>query len=87
MVTHNYDQVEKYATRKIKMHDGKIVEDKKIKDVNIDVNLSTVEYKDITVSNKLRLGIRNTFNIFTKFSLLFLVFIFSSGFLTWICFF
>ena len=82
MVTHNYDQVEKYATRKIKMHDGKIVEDKKIKDVNIDVNLSTVEYKDITVSNKLRLGIRNTFNIFTKFSLLFLVFLFLvAGFL------
>ena len=29
-VTHNYEQVEKYATRKLVMHDGKIIEDKKI---------------------------------------------------------
>ena len=27
IVTHNFEQVEKYATRKIKMHDGKIIED------------------------------------------------------------
>lgn len=30
VVTHNYNQIEKYATRKIVMHDGKIIEDKKI---------------------------------------------------------
>lgn len=28
VVTHNYEQFEKYATRKIKMHDGKVAEDK-----------------------------------------------------------
>lgn len=28
VVTHNYEQFEQYATRKIKMHDGKVAEDK-----------------------------------------------------------
>ena len=28
VVTHNYEQFDKYATRKIKMHDGKVAEDK-----------------------------------------------------------
>ncbi|MBR3200097.1 MAG: ABC transporter ATP-binding protein [Mogibacterium sp.] len=31
IVTHNYEQAEPYVTRKITMHDGKIIEDKKIK--------------------------------------------------------
>ena len=30
IVTHNYDQAEPYVTRKLTMHDGKIIEDKKI---------------------------------------------------------
>ena len=30
IVTHNYEQVEPYVTRKLTMHDGKIIEDKKI---------------------------------------------------------
>ncbi|MCF0112350.1 MAG: ABC transporter ATP-binding protein, partial [Erysipelotrichaceae bacterium] len=30
IVTHNYEQVEQYATRRIRMHDGKIVEDEVI---------------------------------------------------------
>ena len=32
IVTHNYEQVEPYVTRKIEMHDGKVVEDKKLSD-------------------------------------------------------
>lgn len=76
IVTHNYDQVEQYVTRKIKMHDGKVLEDKVIKQVDdIEVN-ETVNYKDITNLNKLRLGIRNTFNIIPKFLLVFSVFLF-----------
>ena len=31
IVTHNYDQVEPYVTRKITMHDGRVVEDRKIR--------------------------------------------------------
>lgn len=34
VVTHNYSQVEPYATRRIKMHDGLIIEDNKIKEVD-----------------------------------------------------
>lgn len=32
IVTHNYEQVEPYVTRKITMHDGRVVEDKVIKE-------------------------------------------------------
>ena len=31
IVTHNYEQVEKYVTRKITVHDGKIIEDKEVR--------------------------------------------------------
>ena len=41
VVTHNYDQIEKYATRKIKMSDGKIVENYYIN----SKNYSTVDVK------------------------------------------
>ena len=76
IVTHNYDQVEQYVTRKIKMHDGKVLEDKVIKQVD-DIEIKeVVNYKDITTLNKLRLGIRNTFNIMPKFLLVFSVFLF-----------
>lgn len=76
IVTHNYDQVEQYVTRKIKMHDGKVLEDKIIKQVD-DIEIKeVVNYKDITTFNKLRLGIRNTFNIIPKFLLVFSVFLF-----------
>lgn len=40
VVTHDYEQVSEYATRKIKMHDGEVVEDKKIK--NADTKESDV---------------------------------------------
>ena len=40
IVTHNYEQIEKYVTRKITMHDGRIIEDKKIKDIKNDIKAS-----------------------------------------------
>lgn len=76
IVTHNYEQVEDYVTRKIKMHDGKVLEDKKIKEVNIIKRAKTVDYKNITFLNKIRLGLRNTFNIVPKFLLVFAVYLF-----------
>ncbi len=123
VVTHNYEQVEKYVTRKLVMHDGKIIEDKKIKreiidqemkeengDANdklseipnttensqenkstntkldnkektkitklSDIPKSQNKKKNIGPLNKLRLGIRNTFNIKIKFVLLLAVFLF-----------
>ena len=33
IVTHNYEQVSEYVTRKITMHDGKVLEDKSIKNI------------------------------------------------------
>ncbi len=78
IVTHNYEQVENYVTRKIKMHDGKILEDKIIKEVNIESsnNNNAINYQNITFLNKIRLGLRNTFNIIPKFVLLFAVYLF-----------
>lgn len=76
IVTHNYEQVEKYVTRKIKMHDGKVLEDKKIKDANSAPEKSKIDYKNITFLNKLRLALRNTFNIIPKFILIFLIYLF-----------
>ena len=96
IVTHNYEQVEKYVTRKLTMHDGKIIEDKKIRQntkIEADNKIKPKEIKketfklsdipkvqnkkkNISNLNKIRLGIRNTFNIKIKFILLLLVFFF-----------
>ena len=75
VVTHNYEQIEEYATRKIEMHDGKVREDldlKKYQKGNPIIN----DYQDIKIGSLLRIGIRNTFNIFVKFALMFIVFLF-----------
>ena len=79
IVTHNKEQVEEYATRLIQMHDGRILEDKVVKKVKNDNEVEVKEYKNITILNRLRLGFRNTFNIFTKFALILLVFLFISS--------
>ncbi len=76
VVTHNYDQVLPYVTRKIKMHDGKVVEDIEIKKVNSKDEAKLYECKNITFLSKLILGIRNTYNVVPKFLLLFLVYFF-----------
>ena len=77
IVTHNYEQVEKYVTRKISMHDGKVIEDITIQKCNTSDNDVTLkDFKSLSNANKIRLGIRNTFNIKLKFLLLLLVFIF-----------
>lgn len=75
IVTHNYDQVEEYTTRKISMHDGKIIEDKRLAPYQKCLPVE-VSYKDLTKENKLMLGFRNAFNIKTKFLLLFFIYFF-----------
>lgn len=75
IVTHNYEQVEDYATRKISMHDGKIIEDKRFSEHGV-VEAKTVDYKDLNFWNKLLIGIRNAFNIKIKFALIFFVYLF-----------
>ncbi len=95
VVTHNYEQFEKYATRKIKMHDGKVAEDKHLEaspetHENAPAEASyedpqkempaVMENKsskdDIGAGGKIKLGVRNAFNILPKFLLLLIVFLF-----------
>ncbi|MDD6920168.1 MAG: ABC transporter ATP-binding protein [Eubacteriales bacterium] len=91
VVTHNFEQFEKYATRQIKMSDGRLIEDRKA-DVNETVISENIEEKsdksvsggevrnrevgDILSKSKLKLGTRNTFNLIGKFVLLLVVFVF-----------
>ncbi len=75
IVTHNYEQVEKYATRKIEMHDGKVREDINLKEYKKG-SPEIYKFRSLTSANKIRLGLRNTFNILPKFVLTFLVFLF-----------
>ena len=76
IVTHNYDQVAEYVTRNIKMHDGKILEDRIIRNDVRKLDSAPVDYRDLTFFNKIGLGIRNTFNILPKFFLLLAVYLF-----------
>ena len=76
VVTHNYDQIEKYITRKITMHDGKVINDQKIRDYEKVTESNVTDFSDIKLSNKIRLGVRNAFNIFSKFILIFAVYLF-----------
>jgi ABC-type lipoprotein export system ATPase subunit len=111
IVTHNYEQAEPYVTRKITMHDGSIIEDRKLIHAPSDNESQSdadrlyeslkkerqsqeqsdaadagpdVLYSDVPVpgrmkaSSEIRLGVRNAFNIPTKFILLLLVYLFVS---------
>ena len=78
IVTHNIEQVEQYATRIIKMNDGRIIENRVVKEVEDEISLKESKNNNITILNKYRLGIRNTFNIASKFLLLLAVFTFIS---------
>ena len=77
VVTHNYDQFEAYATRRIKMHDGKIVENIVLRETAPAANsLTKIPAGKMSGGSCLHLGVRNTFNIFYKFLLLMMVFLF-----------
>lgn len=79
IVTHNIEQIEQYATRIIKMHDGRIIQNTEIKKITDEPKEVESKYNKMTIFNKYRLGIRNTFNILPKFLLLFAVFFFISA--------
>ncbi len=75
IVTHNKSEVEDYATRIIRMHDGNILENKVINEINLDHNVQSIKVNDITFISKIRLGFRNAFNIPIKFLLMFMIFL------------
>lgn len=112
IVTHNYEQAEPYVTRKLTMHDGRLIEDKKIELPQAERGADSTEpetaeatdepvrrqgraerhgrkqggsahgaglFGDMTAATQLRLGVRNTFNLPSKFFLLLIVYLFVSS--------
>ena len=61
VVTHDYEQVAEYATRKIKMHDGEVIEDKKIKKFEEAVLAEVPKPKRMQFLTLLRFALRNMF--------------------------
>jgi putative ABC transport system permease protein len=61
VVTHEYEQVEKYATRKIKMMDGEVIEDKKIKKYEEVELKKQPKPKQMSFLTLLRFTLRNLF--------------------------
>ena len=76
LVTHNLNQVENYATRIIKMNDGQIIENREIKKVEGQEKFEIKKHKNISILNKYKIGIRNTFNIKSKFIILLSIYFF-----------
>ena len=85
VVTHNFDQFKAHATRVIKMHDGKIIEDTGSKAASAPSKTMPADEstgakhqapKGISYFDQIRLGVRNTFNLPAKFLLLLMVFVF-----------
>ena len=74
IVTHNLEQFEKYASRIIKMHDGEIIENREIKNIENNIKVRELNNKKMKLKNIIKIGIRNAFNIKSKFILLFFVF-------------
>ncbi|MDD4194540.1 MAG: ABC transporter ATP-binding protein/permease [Acholeplasmataceae bacterium] len=62
VVTHDYDQVKSYATRKIKMHDGEVVEDKVLHKIEHPIEAKPVELKKTSIWTLFRFAIRNLFS-------------------------
>ena len=81
VVTHNFEQAEPYITRKITMHDGQVIEDAEIRKPEEVKDERTAEEHEgrLRFLQKIRLGIRNTFNIVPKFLLLLFIFMFISA--------
>jgi hypothetical protein len=81
MVTHDFSQVEDYATRKIRIYDGEIVEDKELKKVE-KKNLPKLDDKEFKINflSNVKLSLRNLFAVPKKTILMVLVFTFFSIF-------
>ena len=62
VVTHDFEQVEEYATRKIKMHDGEVVEDKVLKKTEIIEQAALPGHRGMTFMTLLRFTIRSLFS-------------------------
>ena len=59
IVTHDFDQVKDIATRKIKMHDGEVVEDKKIQKVISNEQVIEPSIHPMTIPTVMKFALRN----------------------------
>ncbi len=75
VVTHNKSEIEEYATRLIRMHDGHILENKIIKKIDLDDDLKARDVQNIKWLSQLKLGMKNAFNIPIKFVLMIVIFL------------
>jgi ABC-type lipoprotein export system ATPase subunit len=62
IVTHDFEQVEGYATRKIKMHDGEVVEDKIFDKPAVEANIAEPVTKKMSFLTLMRFALRNLFS-------------------------
>ncbi len=77
IVTHNYEQVEPYATRKIRMFDGEVVEDKTVKAVSPFEVKPTLSSKNLSPIDVLKLAFVSLFSIPKKTFLIFITLMFA----------
>jgi len=85
VVTHDFTQVKDQATRRIRIYDGEVVEDKKIEKVKAK-NLPSLEDKDYQMDFKetIKMVVRNLLATPKKSILLFVIFIFVTFFFAFI---
>lgn len=62
VVTHDFEQVEEFATRKIKMHDGEVVEDKNLKKTNIIEKGVLPGHRGMSLGTLMRFTLRSLFS-------------------------
>ncbi len=74
VVTHNFERIEPYITKKIVMADGGVLEEIEYKPSTIVEEEIIQKPKNISIFNTIRLAIRNTFNLPAKLILLLTVF-------------
>lgn len=82
VVTHNYEEVEEYATRKIRMFDGEVVEDKRIKTHEIVEQKESIDSYVMNFFSLLSISARNMFRtprraIFTTVVFVFITLLFA----------
>ncbi len=75
VVTHDFDQVKEYASRKIRIYDGEIVEDVEVQKIEkLDLPVFAEEEKKIKVLEHIRMAFKNLLAVPKKTILMILVF-------------
>ncbi len=59
MVTHDYDQIKSIVSRHIKMHDGEVVEDKKLSNVDLTKEVIEPNIQPMSIFSVARFALRN----------------------------